>query len=88
MGDLLNKGGTFNTALWRGILLAVLLIVGIGLQQYVKTGSWIDTIEACVTAATIALGGRGVIEGAADASRQANGDVKPGDVQKIGDGKA
>jgi hypothetical protein len=53
---------------------------GAGFTAYQLTHNVNDSLIAAGAAFFIALGYRGVVEGARDASRQANGDVKASDV--------
>jgi len=76
--------GTFSTAILRSVGLAIFMVVGAGWAVYAQSGDWRTAITAAITAAGLALGGRGLAEGAFDAKRQAAGDVKPSDVQ-LGD---
>lgn len=79
--------GTFSTALLRSIGLALLGILGAGWSVYAQSGDWRTAVTAALAAATAIIGGRGLLEGVYDARRQANGDIKPSDVQSIGSGK-
>lgn len=76
----MNAGSTFSTALVRSMYLAV----GSGLTTFLITWATTDHLKAPVIAGCVsalaALGFRGGIEGLSDSSRDAKGEVKPGDV--------
>jgi hypothetical protein len=75
-----NTGSTFSTALLRGLYTAIVVGLIAALTVY-QNGGYLNEQEAVVTGLLAALGARGVVEGAYDATRQGAGDVKPSDVQ-------
>jgi len=83
----MNTNGTFSTALLRSVGLAVLGVLAVGWTVYIKTGDWQTSVAAGIAAATAAIAGRGVGEGAYDSKRQSAGNVSNSDVQPGAAGK-
>jgi hypothetical protein len=80
---MLNIGGTFSTALLRAGMCAALVTVAAMIALYVTSSyGFLDKPELAVgfTAFTATGFWRAIVEGASDAKRQDEGDVKPGDV--------
>lgn len=86
--NVLNANSTILTALLRGLYVAIVAGLVSGLTVLQTTD---DNRAAVITGLLAGLGAltvRGGVEGIADANRQHDGEVKPGDVQAIGEGKA
>jgi hypothetical protein len=77
----MNAGSTFTTALIRSLYGALVVGVLAGLTALQQGLSDRDAIIAAGVAGVGYLATRGGFEGLYDATRQAAGDVKPGDVQ-------
>ena len=84
----MNASSTVLTAFLRAVYLALITGALTGLGAYQQTNDGKASVIAGLIAGLTVLAGRGLGEGAYDATRQTNGDIKPGDVQPIGDGKA
>lgn len=77
---ILNARSTTSTAWLRAAGSALLALAGTFLMTYGQTDDLKSSLIVAGTAATIALGWRGGVEGMSDALRDAHGDVKSGDV--------
>lgn len=84
----MNASSTVLTALLRGLYIALVTGLIAGLTTLQTTDDNRAAVITGLLAGLGALGVRGGIEGAVDASRQSAGDVKPGDVQSGNAGKA
>lgn len=77
----LNAGSTLKTAMLRAAQGAALAFGGVFFTTFgASHGDWKTAVAAGGSAAMVALGYRGIVEGAADASRDAKRNVLPGDV--------
>jgi hypothetical protein len=76
-----TSGGTFQTALFRALIVGIVAGATAAIGVYASTDSYKPVVVAFVTAFLGSAAVRGLVEGSIDSGRQRAGEVVAADVQ-------